>query len=87
MIEPATWGVPVISGPHLFNFSEASQLLLEGNAMVLCQDADSLAKQVLKLLQDDKLRNTMGESGRRIAQQNRGALDILLTQIKKQLAQ
>ena len=87
MIEPATWGVPVISGPHLFNFSEASQLLLEGNAMVLCQDADSLAKQVLKLLQDDKLRNTMGESGRRITQQNRGALDILLTQIKKQLAQ
>ena len=30
MIEPAAWGVPVLTGPHLFNFTEASQLLVGG---------------------------------------------------------
>lgn len=83
IIEPAAWGVPVLSGPHLFNFSEASQLLLDGGAMQVCQSADEMAGQVIELLQNQAQRAEMGSAAQRIADANRGALDRLLGLIDK----
>ncbi len=83
IIEPAAWGVPVLSGPHLFNFSEASQLLLDGGAMHICQSADQMAEQVVGLLQNQAQRTEMGDAAQRIAEENRGALDRLLGLIEK----
>lgn len=83
MIEPAAWGVPVLSGPHLFNFSEASQLLLNGGAMQICQSADQMAEQVVELIQNQAQRDEMGGAAQRIAEANRGALDRLLSLIDK----
>jgi 3-deoxy-D-manno-octulosonic-acid transferase len=83
MIEPAAWGVPVLTGPHLFNFSEASQLLLEGGAMQICHSADQMAEQVVELLQNQTQRAEMGSAAQRIAEANRGALDRLLNLIEK----
>ena len=83
IIEPAAWGVPVLSGPYLFNFSEASQLLLNGGAMQICQSADEVAGQVIELLQNQAQRAEMGDAAQRIAGANRGALDRLLGLIDK----
>jgi 3-deoxy-D-manno-octulosonic-acid transferase len=83
MIEPAAWGVPVLSGPHLFNFSEASHLLLNGGAMQICQSADEMAEQVVELLANQVQRDEMGSAAQRIAEANRGALDRLLSLIDK----
>jgi 3-deoxy-D-manno-octulosonic-acid transferase len=83
MIEPAAWGVPVITGPHLFNFSEASQLLLNGGAMQICHNADEIAEQAIELLQNQAQCTEMGNAGQRIAQANRGALDKLLSLIER----
>jgi len=83
MIEPAAWGVPILTGPHLFNFSEASQLLLEGNAMQVCQSAEQMAEQVVELLENQTRRAEMGGAAQRIADANRGALDKLLRVIEK----
>lgn len=77
MIEPAAWGVPVLTGPHLFNFTEASQLLLDGGAMQICNDADELAQCCLVLLQDPHRREQMGGAARLVAEANRGALGRL----------
>jgi 3-deoxy-D-manno-octulosonic-acid transferase len=83
MIEPAAWGVPVLTGPHLFNFSEASQLLLEGGAMQICHSADQMAEQAVELLQSQAKCAEMGSAAQRIAEANRGALDRLLNLIDK----
>jgi len=83
MIEPAAWGVPVLSGPHLFNFSEASQLLLNGGAMQICQSADQMAEQVVELLENQVQRDEMGSAAQCVAEANRGALDRLLSLIDK----
>jgi 3-deoxy-D-manno-octulosonic-acid transferase len=83
MIESAAWGVPVLTGPHLFNFSEASQLLLEGGAMQICDSADQMAEQVVELLQNQVQRTEMGNAAQRIAEANRGALNRLLNLIEK----
>ena len=61
MIEPAAWELlPIISGPHLFNFSEVSQLLIGGGAMLVCENTTQLAEQTLDLLQNPQRRPIHG---------------------------
>jgi len=83
VIEPASWGVPVLTGPHLFNFSEASELLTEGGGMLVCQDSDELAAQCTLLLQDVNARQAMSASARQVAEANRGALGRLIRVIEQ----
>ncbi len=78
MLEPAALGVPVIMGPHVFNFAAISRLLLEMGAARQIHDAASLATAVIELLSDANLRHGMGENGRRMVQENRGALNRLM---------
>jgi 3-deoxy-D-manno-octulosonic-acid transferase len=85
MIEPAAWGVPILTGPHLFNFAEASRLLLEAEAMQVCDNADSLAQHCIDLLNNQQQRQTMGDAGLNVAEDNRGALDRLLAEIANSL--
>ncbi|MFQ3308969.1 MAG: 3-deoxy-D-manno-octulosonic-acid transferase [Porticoccaceae bacterium] len=82
VIEPAAWGVPVLTGPHLFNFSEASELLMGGGGMLICQNSDELASHCSRLLQDESIRQTMSLAARQVAEANRGALDRLLAVIE-----
>lgn len=81
MIEAAAWGTPVLTGPHLFNFTEAAQLLTEAGGMKVCQNFDDLADQCILLLQDKSQRMQMGDAARHVAEANRGALDRLLAVI------
>ncbi len=82
-LEPAAIGLPILMGPHLFNFLAISEQLQLANAMVVIQTAEQLAEKVLELLQDKILSNQMGENGRKFVAQNRGALAKHLALIKK----
>ncbi|MGS2724749.1 lipid IV(A) 3-deoxy-D-manno-octulosonic acid transferase [Porticoccus sp. GXU_MW_L64] len=83
LIEPAAWGVPVLSGPHLHNFTEASRLLLAADAMAVCDSSEQIAAHMETLLNDPQRRAAMGEAAKAVAAQNRGALQRLLTVIEK----
>lgn len=87
MIEPAAWGVPVLTGPHLFNFTEASQLLIDGGAMQVANNAKQLAEQSIALFESQKRREKMGNQARLIAEANRGALDNLVAVIDRFIEQ
>ena len=78
MLEPVSLGLPVIMGPHVFNFQEISQLLLdEGVAWkVFC--ADELFSRVSGLLGDANLRHSTGERGRNIVLKNRGKVENVM---------
>ena len=77
MLEPAALGVPVVFGPHNFNFAAISELLLEEDAAVMVNHADELAAVVEAWLGDASERSRIGENGRRVVEQNRGALNKL----------
>ncbi len=77
MLEPAALGVPVVFGPHNFNFAAISELLLEEDAAVMVNGADELAAVVEAWLGDASERSRIGENGRRVVEQNRGALNKL----------
>ena len=77
MLEAAAQGVPVLFGPHLFNFSAIARLLIEEEAAVQIDDAHGLARWVSAWLGDASERSRYGENGRRVVAANRGALERL----------
>ena len=77
LLEPAVWELPILSGPSLFNFAEIKQLLLDAQALTIC-DTDSLAIEVNQLLESEELRQSKGKAATHVVSQNRGALDRLL---------
>ncbi len=85
LIEPAAWQVPILSGPHLFNFSEASRLLLAAKGMAVCENAEEISSKVLELLKNPAVARQMAASAKAVADNNRGALDRLLGIIEHQL--
>lgn len=77
-LEPAALGLPVLVGPHVFNFEEITRMLREAGALQQVQDAQELAAAVEAYLHDADLRHTNGEKGRRVVENNRGALHKLM---------
>lgn len=83
LLEPAAWGVPVLSGSRLFNFTEVSRLLEEAGALERCDNSDELAAVVIRLLGDPQGRRRLGEAARGVVEANRGAMERLLDAIAR----
>ena len=75
ILEPAALAKPIITGPYIFNFQEICDLFVSEKAQVMVNDAETLANQVIALLQDEALRKNYGDRALRVIQANRGALD------------
>lgn len=85
MIEPACWGLPIICGPHTFNFADISKRLELGGGMVTVKDMETLATQLLHWLEQPQERAVVGEKARAFAEQNRGAVDRLMQVVQPYL--
>ncbi|MEZ5493281.1 MAG: lipid IV(A) 3-deoxy-D-manno-octulosonic acid transferase [Pseudomonadales bacterium] len=81
LIEPAAWACPIISGPHLFNFSEVETLLRDNNALTIAKNANDMAQHIQQWLTDAPLRTSTGERAKAVADSNRGALNKLCSLI------
>ncbi|WP_019528403.1 lipid IV(A) 3-deoxy-D-manno-octulosonic acid transferase [Dasania marina] len=77
MLEPAAWGLPVLTGPSDFNFLAISQALIEAQALTQVQDAKGLAAQLQRLQQPSE-RLCQGQAAQQMVAANRGALAQLL---------
>jgi 3-deoxy-D-manno-octulosonic-acid transferase len=78
LLEPAAVGKPVLTGPHCFNDEAAMRLLVEADAASIVTDSGQLARRVIELFSQPQQRAAMGDAGRRVVDENRGALDRLL---------
>ena len=85
LIEPAAWGVPVLTGPHVFNFQAVAQLLNDAGGLTICEDEQALAAGVVALLDDTERYQAMASAAHAVAEANRGALDRLKVLIDQQL--
>lgn len=85
MLEPAALGVPMMFGPHLYNFAEISQRLCDAEAASIVADSTELGDAVLAYLQDANRRHSAGEQGRQFVARNRGACDRLMELIEETL--
>ncbi|HUQ77128.1 MAG TPA: 3-deoxy-D-manno-octulosonic acid transferase [Burkholderiales bacterium] len=73
LIEALAAGAPVIVGPHMFNFAEATRLAVQSGAALEVQDAGSALRAAEALLQDDERRQSMSEAGKKLCALHRGA--------------
>ncbi|WP_430491895.1 lipid IV(A) 3-deoxy-D-manno-octulosonic acid transferase [Pseudomonas fulva] len=77
-LEPAALALPVLMGPHVFNFLEISAMLREAGALQQVDDAQGLAGAVQRLVELPQDARRMGEAGRAVMRANQGALQRLL---------
>ena len=73
LIEALAAGAPVVVGPSMFNFAEATRLALEAGAAIQAADAPSAVQRALELIRDDRRRRRMADAGRKLCLAHRGA--------------
>jgi len=74
LLEPASLGIASITGFSNFNFTDISELMIAAQATAKIHNSDELADKVIHLLQNSNERFEMGERGRRVIDENKGAL-------------
>ena len=82
LLEPAALGLPLLSGPHVFNAQEIADMFVARNACKLVHDSAELAAAVDELLSDPETASSLGEAGHEILERNRGSLDRLMGMIE-----
>jgi 3-deoxy-D-manno-octulosonic-acid transferase len=85
MLEPAALGIPVVTGAHVFNFTDICNLLVKAGACETVDSVTGLERTVRDWLKDPNARHQAGESGRRVVEKNRGALSAVLAMVSSQL--
>jgi 3-deoxy-D-manno-octulosonic-acid transferase len=73
LLEACAVGKPVIVGPHMFNFEEATRLAVEAGAAIQVPDAQGLGAALAELLRDGGRRQQMGKAGLELMRQHQGA--------------
>jgi len=82
LLEPASLGKPVLTGPHNFNAPDVAELLIARGAAAVVHDAGELGAAVTRLLADPAERERIGALGRASVEGSRGALARLLELIE-----
>lgn len=78
LLEPAALGLPLLSGPQLFNFAAISEMLLAAKGIIIVPDEAALRDRLAHLLSDSTLRKQHGQFAKMVVEKNRGAIDRLL---------
>lgn len=73
LIEACAAGVPVVIGPSVFNFTEATALAVAAGAAVQVTGPAQAAVSAQAILDDAKKRDGMSTAGRNLCEQHRGA--------------
>ncbi len=84
VLEPASFGIPLIIGPNFKKFQEAIDLV-ELNACDIVNNSDDFKKCLAKLYQDKFYRNEKGKITKEYIIKNIGATKIILNYITKKL--
>jgi 3-deoxy-D-manno-octulosonic-acid transferase len=82
LLEPASFGGPVLFGPHTYNFVQMSQLLIEAGGGRRVQDGEDLFETVKALLSDPEQSNTMGQKAKAFVETSRGALGRVMENLR-----
>ena len=78
LIEAGAMGVPVLLGPHTYNFAEAADQAVAAGAALRVGDATQAVAVAQQILADDERRNTMRRAAIEFTTLHRGALERTL---------
>ncbi len=75
ILEPCALGVPVVFGPHMFNFPDISRWTIKEGAGQMVQNPEELIEVVGEWLANPSLRDEIGGRGVAFIDAHRGALE------------
>lgn len=75
LLEPASFGCPVVFGYHTHNFVLMSELLVEAGGGMRVHDGEGLHEVLSNLLADSDMCHRMGTQAKEFVEKNKGALD------------
>jgi len=78
LLEPAALGLPVLTGPQLFNFVAISEMLVSANGATIVKNTDDLCRELKSLFENKAQRHQQGAQAKKVVEQNRGALSRLV---------
>lgn len=78
-LEAAAHAIPVIMGPHTFNFKNICAKLDQAEGLITVTDSESMATAITSLLNDEDYRRYYGRHAVEVLHENQGALLRLLT--------
>ncbi|MGC2423725.1 MAG: 3-deoxy-D-manno-octulosonic acid transferase [Nitrospirota bacterium] len=74
ILEPASFGKPVLFGPVMHNFRDISRILKDCGAGIEVRDGEELATEAAKLLCDPARYSALGKAALEAIEKNKGAL-------------
>ncbi|WP_372377698.1 lipid IV(A) 3-deoxy-D-manno-octulosonic acid transferase [Vibrio natriegens] len=81
VLEPAALGVPIITGPSYFNFSEIIDALRNSSAIIIAQDYNAIAEHVSNLIPSRRDRQSIISNALNIVKTNQGAIVQTLNKV------
>ena len=87
LLEAAAFAVPVIFGPHIYNFLETADMLLDSGGGFMVRDESDLFKTLAFLLDNPIESETAGRAARSVIDNNQDGLEIVMSEISKFLKQ
>ncbi|GAB2724656.1 lipid IV(A) 3-deoxy-D-manno-octulosonic acid transferase [Halomonas garicola] len=78
VVEPASLGRPVLTGPSLDNFDDVAEPLKAAGALATVADADALAEALVGAFDDPPRTRARGRAGKAVVAEQRGALERTL---------
>jgi 3-deoxy-D-manno-octulosonic-acid transferase len=82
ILEALAVGVPVIFGPHMFNFKEIAQGVLGQDAAIQCQDRDDIITSICSLHAEPASRAAFIDKGQAFVRQNQGAITKICSMLE-----
>ena len=82
-MEVLAHGKGVIFGPHMENFSDIAQLVVERGAGIQVRTPDELRRVLGRLIADSSLNKEMGEKGLALLQEHQGAMERTMKIVKE----
>ena len=73
VIEPAALAKPIVCGPHMKNFKEISETLIECNALSTVTDSEELAQAIILFNKNPGMCQEQGQRAKAVADSNKGA--------------
>ena len=84
-LEPAAWSMPVLTGPHVFNFETIFERLQANGVVQVVQGAPELGRAIAGLVAAPDECCAVGQRALEVVNSNRGALDKVVEGIVERL--
>ncbi len=81
LLEPAVVGIPSLTGPSFYNFTDITHQLVAAGATEVIKDSETLSEAVVAIHTTPNKQKKMGLAAQNVVKKNQGALDTIVENI------